>query len=142
MALTANGTQAELSNSRQVVHDARGYQLKLRFCPVKQKRALLRSNLPRDNWRRATKRRRPTPGRSKAALANRPDHVSEPSQALKKPSGRCARKHPATPQSIRRRFVLPISDNSPRLRASKKNLPLVVLTECPNVTAIPLKPLR
>jgi len=26
-------------------------------CPVKQKQALLRSNLPRDNWMRATKRR-------------------------------------------------------------------------------------
>src|SRR5215467_5420993 len=36
-----------------------------RFCPVKQKQAVLRSNLPRDNWMRATKRCRPTPRRPK-----------------------------------------------------------------------------
>src|ERR1019366_907841 len=49
------------------------------------RRALLRSNLPRDNWMRATKRRLPTPGRPKTSPANSsgPDHVSEPSHALK-----------------------------------------------------------
>jgi hypothetical protein len=53
------------------------------FRRVKQKQALLRSNLPMDNWMRATKRRRPTPGRARSSRANRADPVSEPSHGSK-----------------------------------------------------------
>src|SRR5439155_14823931 len=73
------------------------------ICPVKQKQALLRSNLPRDNWMRATKRRRPTPGRPKASPATSRDPVSEPSHASKNlPTD--APQTPLKPQSPFRRL--------------------------------------